>query len=102
MEPMNVNQGDDSQFGGSWTSTVGTTFNASDLLRQRFEDALLDPGSLGSRGITAGVGDLDLHLLLLVVKKGEEFGLALLSFEIKIMRCNGSCHPFYFSAVRSS
>lgn len=58
---MNVNQGDDTQLGGSWTSTVGTTFDASDLLRQRLEGAFLDPGSLGGRGVAAGVGDLDLH-----------------------------------------
>lgn len=58
---MNINQGNDAQLGRSWTSTVGTTFDASDLLRQRLEGALLDPGSLGSRGVTAGVGDLDLH-----------------------------------------
>lgn len=64
---MNVNQGDDAQLGGSWTSTVGTTVNASNLLRQRLKGALLDPGSLGRRGVAAGVSDLDLHYCAWVV-----------------------------------
>lgn len=62
MEPVDVNQGNDSFLGLARSDAVGSTFDSIDVLGQGLERSLLNPGGFCRGSVATGVSDLNIHL----------------------------------------